>query len=349
MPNLFTTGDIMNFARACLTSLLIAFFISACGGAYDDAGTARNTLASSSSIITQAAPAADYATVVQQLYVAYFGRPADPGGLVNFQASLAAAGSPTDIQSLIAAYNTNTAVRQLIDSFGTSTESQTLYAGDNTAFVTAVFNNVLNRSPQSAGLSFWVGALNSGTLSKGNAALSIMAGALGNVTTQGVIDAALVNKKIQISTSFTASLTTAQQIESYKGSAAAAAARSMLASVSGSTDTNVFKSTIDSTVAQLALQMYSGRWEGSYSGDDAGICAIDIATTGNLTGSCYGGAAGTMTISGTVSSSGQLTFYLSDQFGTSPSFTGQFTSSKLLSGYWYTADGMSGTWALTHK
>ena len=43
-------------------------------------------LAASVTSVTASVPA-DYANVVQQVYVAYFGRPADPGGLAFFSAS----------------------------------------------------------------------------------------------------------------------------------------------------------------------------------------------------------------------------------------------------------------------
>lgn len=132
----------------------------------------------------------------------------------------------------------------MINSFGTSTESNSLYAGDTTAFVKAVYSNVLNRAPQAAGLSFWINAIDSGTLTKGNAALSIMAGALVNITAQGLIDTAAINNKITIASRFTSAITTTDQINGYKGSAAAASARAMLGTVTNTTNTSTFQITI---------------------------------------------------------------------------------------------------------
>ncbi len=62
----------------------------------------------------------DYRDLVQDLYVAYFGRPADSNGLSNFESALLVAGAPTDIQGLVQAYASNSSVKNLIDSFGTS-------------------------------------------------------------------------------------------------------------------------------------------------------------------------------------------------------------------------------------
>ena len=81
-----------------------------------------------------------YSSLVQELYVAYFGRPADYYGLQNFETALAAANAPTDPAALALAYSTNAAVKSLVDSFGTSAESTALYgSGSTESFVNAIF------------------------------------------------------------------------------------------------------------------------------------------------------------------------------------------------------------------
>src|SRR5579871_4637464 len=98
--------------------------------------------------------ASSYSAVVQELYVAYFGRPADYFGLQNFEAALAAAGAPTDAGALVGAYSTNSAVKTLIDSFGNSAESAALYgSGSTESFVNAIFENLFNRPAAVAGLN----------------------------------------------------------------------------------------------------------------------------------------------------------------------------------------------------
>jgi len=179
--------------------------------------------------------ASSYSTVVQELYVAYFGRPADYFGLQNFEAALSAANAPTDLAHLNAAYNTNAAIKTLIDSFGSSAESQSFYgsiSGNADAFVNAVFENLFGRTAQPAGLSFWSNAITSGALTPGDAALAIAAGAAGNTTAQGMIDATTMANKVTVATDFTTLLGQNDfDITGYVGGNAVAIGRTLLAGV----------------------------------------------------------------------------------------------------------------------
>ncbi|HEY0844567.1 MAG TPA: DUF4214 domain-containing protein, partial [Noviherbaspirillum sp.] len=222
----------------------------------------------------------DFVDVVQQLYVSYFGRAADPGGLSNFCAMLANAGAPTSIEGINSVYQTNATVRSLVDAFGTSTESSTLYGGDTAAFVTAVFRNVLSRAPQESGLSFWCDAIDSGSLSKGNAALSIMAGALQNTSEQGLLDAALINNKIRAASNFTFAVDTAQETQSYRGSTAAAAVRSMLSAVTASTDMESFQSNIHATIASLNAGASAMREDVYYEANEVQVVGVSPSLDG---------------------------------------------------------------------
>ncbi len=195
--------------------------------------------------------AIDYSDVVQELYIAFFGRPADSGGLVNFEAQLRAFGAPTDIQKLDAAYNTNATIRSLIDSFGSSAESNALYNGGTAAFVTAIYQNVLNRAPDAGGLAYWSSAIDSGVLSRPHASLSIMAGASANTSTQGLIDGVLVTNKIMLGSDFTFAIDTPSEINAYSGNAAAASARAMLAALTGTSSSSTFGSIVNTTLSAL--------------------------------------------------------------------------------------------------
>ncbi|HLG86461.1 MAG TPA: DUF4214 domain-containing protein [Alphaproteobacteria bacterium] len=65
-------------------------------------------------------------------------------------------------------------LQQVAEGFVGSTEFQTLYGSSTpnpTAYVTALYNNVLNRAPDSAGLAGWTNALTSGQLDYAQVAL----------------------------------------------------------------------------------------------------------------------------------------------------------------------------------
>ncbi|MCX7179750.1 MAG: DUF4214 domain-containing protein [Proteobacteria bacterium] len=166
-----------------------------------------------------------------------------------------AAHAPTDIAQLTSAYGTNPTIRALVDQFGISTESAALYPGSNDTFVRAIYNNVLNRDPLTAGLNFWMTAIDQGTLSRGNAALAIMNGALENQTAQGLIDAMAVLHKSTAASDFTAAIDSALEIAGYSGAAAAASARTMLRSVTDKTDTASFLATIATTLDSIVSAM----------------------------------------------------------------------------------------------
>lgn len=207
--------------------------------------------------------ASDYNNLVQQLYIANLGRPADFMGLSNFSAALNAANAPNTIDGLVAAYHTNAAVNALVNSFGNSAESVALYTGSTLSFVNAIYNNIFGRQADFDGLLYWAGAIDSGTLTKGAAALNIMAGALANTSTQGLIDAAVVQNKVIVASHFTNSLDTTAEILAYAGQDAAATTRSMLAQVNNTTDTTAFQTTVDSTLSNLVATYQVGATTGS--------------------------------------------------------------------------------------
>ncbi|HYC42788.1 MAG TPA: DUF4214 domain-containing protein [Noviherbaspirillum sp.] len=325
---------------ALLPALLVA-----CGGNTPDA-TGQFALSTQSSVSFVDAPrsttrsnraATAYDTAVQQLYIAYFGRPADPTGLTNFAAALAAANAPTSIQGLSAAYAGDPAIRGLVNAFGTSDESNSLYSGDTASFVNAIYQNVLNRSADAGGLNFWVGAIDSGNLTKGNAALSIMAGALTNTTPQGLIDRDTVNNKVTVGTGFTALLTSANQTGAYSGDGAAAVARTMLANVSSSTDVNGYQATVNNTVTALAASAgtapAASPFAGTYTVTDGEVTISFVVGSDGKISSCF--STTSVVCSGSVSSNGALNLSGNDgetPIDTSATLTGTITASGTVAG-----------------
>lgn len=281
---------------ACAT-LAITLLLAACGGGGGDTGPASGP---TRLLAGTTAVAADYRNSVQQIYVAYFGRPADAGGLASFQSQLAAAGAPVDLQQLSAAYKTSAVIRALVDSFAVSDESKALYSGDTRTFVTAIYTNVLNRAPDQGGLDFWVDAIDNQGLNRANASLSIMAGALVNSTTQGQADGRVITNKVAIASSFTVAVPDT----AYRGDAAAAKARAMLALINESTTLQAFQATLDSTVksmADAAPSIYAGTYNGTYNGSDSGSFSFTVAPNGTMSGSGLSSIYGTqLVITGTL-------------------------------------------------
>jgi hypothetical protein len=248
---------LLNTATLCVAS----FALISCGG--DPAATPEAPVllsASSKSTAQQQAVVSDYYNVVQKIYVGYFGRPADPGGLAFFSERFLSLQAPTAINQMGDAYAANAAIRSLIDVFGTSAESAALYPGDNGTFMDAVYRNLFGREADPAGKAFWVGQLDKGNVTRANAAVNIMAGAQGT-------DVDIVNKKTAVATYFTGALVTPTQQLAYSGLEANVGVRQMLGTVTATTDTTAFQATVDGAIANLVKNlspfgMYFGKLGG---------------------------------------------------------------------------------------
>lgn len=196
-----------------------------------------------------------YNDLVQALYLAYFGRAADPEALLNYQATLSTLKAADDVPGLASAYGKTPAVQLTVDAFSTSEESKHLYVGDTKTFVSAVYHNLFNRGPDKAGLDYWADAIDQGRLERSGASLAIMAGAFGNTSEQGILDANLVRKKIAAASNFTFALDTPAKVEYYRGDSAAASVRSLLSDVDANTNLVQFQNTIETAVQTLSKQV----------------------------------------------------------------------------------------------
>ena len=154
--------------------------------------------------------ASTYFAQVQQLYIAYFGRPADPTGQAYWAANIDAAKG--DISAVIA-------------GFSASKESSDLFGNKSTIDkVTAIYQNAFGRAPEPAGLAYWVAQLDSGKVSQAQASWTIQQNA-------GPGDAAAVQNKLTAAQAFTAQIDTTAEVEGYQGAAAAQVARDFLKGV----------------------------------------------------------------------------------------------------------------------
>lgn len=126
-------------------------------------------------------------SLVEALYVGYFGRAGDPVGMSYWIGQLNA-GTIT--------------VQNLAASFATQTESKTKYpylaapnVANPTEFITQVYQNLFNRAPDAAGLAYWSAQLTAASgnpAAIGNFILNVMSGATGtdNTTLLNKVDVA---------------------------------------------------------------------------------------------------------------------------------------------------------------
>ncbi len=98
-----------------------------------------------------------------ELYIAYFNRAPDAIGL-NFWGT---------------AFATGTTLEEMATLFGPQDETLATYppGTTNETFAVSVYNNVLGRTPDQAGIDFWVGQLDQGNVSRDQFILNVLQGA----------------------------------------------------------------------------------------------------------------------------------------------------------------------------
>ena len=152
----------------------------------------------------------DYITEVQKLYVSYFSRPGDPGGVAFWFDKL---------QTNAVTYD------QVSAEFAASPEYLALYGGrDNASLVTEVYDNLFGRAPDATGMDFWTTALNRGDATFQDVARAVAAGAQND-------DRVAYNGKVAVATKFTQHVDTDPERIAYSGAAANQVAADYLAQV----------------------------------------------------------------------------------------------------------------------
>lgn len=171
---------------------------------------------------------------VQKAYIAYFGRPADPAGLELWTQELVGGAS----------------IDGIIQAFGNSAESQALYGGDTAEQqITRIYQQLFNRAPDEAGLSYWVNNLETGAISLQAAALTVLSGAVNE-------DRTLIDTKLNAAKVFTWHLNNDQAGNTYKGEEDATLARSFLSQVTAQTTT----AQVEADARQLIDTIFDNTW-----------------------------------------------------------------------------------------
>lgn len=292
-----------------IRSATLAFFLlllASCGGGGQQVQTSGGPIAVVPSPGTSGAVESVYENLIQQLYIAYFGRPADPAGLASHAQAFSAAKAPTTIGGLYEAYAINSSVRTLVDDFANSVESHQLYnMGANLAHgpVYAIYDNLFSREPDSAGADYWAGQLKDGHVSRSSAILAILAGSKGS-------DADLIARKVRIATQFTHALDAAGQRAIYDGQVARLIVRAMIHSVPSMRDDSAVLASIDNVRSRLSA-LSSGTFVEAAGGvhkivllastdqlasNGARLSALADALTSDLNNLRLGGPSWTVTI-----------------------------------------------------
>ncbi|MFA9215940.1 MAG: DUF4214 domain-containing protein [Sphingomonadaceae bacterium] len=131
--------------------------------------------------------------LIQQLYVAYYNRPADVAGL-NYWVAALDAGATID---------------QISKSFNSAAEYTAAYAGKSPeVIVDTVYMNLFGRHAESGGLDYWGPKVQSGAITTADLVKAISAGAYGTDGTLNADGLALANK-VTAAEAFTTELNTA--------------------------------------------------------------------------------------------------------------------------------------------
>jgi hypothetical protein len=151
-----------------------------------------------------------HVAAVQQMYVAYFGRPADTAGLDYWTNVVEANAGATAAVSA---------------AFAASPEYIVTYFGQtNTQIVNNIYQNLFGRDADAAGRTYWANLLTNGTIKVDTIVAEVAKAAL-------TTDAEAVENKVAASTAFTAALDTTAENAGYAGNSALTLAKAFIKTV----------------------------------------------------------------------------------------------------------------------
>lgn len=175
---------------------------------------------------------ADQTTTVQQLYVAYFSRPADVAGLAYWNNVL----------------NTNpNGLQQISAAFSASAEYKAAYSQNtNEQVVGAVYQHLFGRTAEAAGVSYWADLLNRHVITIDNVVTQVAAGAQST-------DKVAYEGKSAVAKAFTQHLDQPAEIAAYNSAHANLLAANFIATVKDlqSAAAAIDPSAIDGVIAQI--------------------------------------------------------------------------------------------------
>jgi hypothetical protein len=180
--------------------------------------------------------------LVQQLYVAYFNRPADVDGLSYYVGVLEASADPVATAAAISA------------DFANATEYKTAYAGmSDKQIINTIYHNIFGHEADIPGLNYWAGLYSTGAVTLANVVTAVAGGAQGT-------DKVAYDSKVAAATEFTSTiaLSADQQIAYATKPEALAAGQAFLAGVTDATSLTAAVDNIDATTGALVPSVTSG-------------------------------------------------------------------------------------------
>jgi hypothetical protein len=173
--------------------------------------------------------ASDYTNQIQQIYLAYLGRPADPAGLAYWADQVDSQGGDLSL---------------VLSGFAASEESAALYGEMSTnQAISAIYTNLFKREAEDAGVTYWQTQIESGAVDPAQAALAILLGAQDT-------DVTAASNKLTAANAFTASVA-ASGATGYSDADALAVGRDFLNSIDAS---DASLANLDTAVAAAVAQ-----------------------------------------------------------------------------------------------
>lgn len=189
--------------------------------------------------------------LVQTLYVAYYGRPADPSGQQYWAEQIDERG-----------------VDAVINFFGTSPEFDERFGSmTNEQLVNNLYYQLFGREAEQEGLDFYVGHLDAGNLTLAEIALTIATGAQNE-------DVDALNNKVAVAQAFTDALDDPNELLAYQGNDAANAMRNVLVDVDENTDPSAVD--VDGIIEELVKEASPGTSSNLFTLTEATMSTDDV-------------------------------------------------------------------------
>ncbi len=233
-----------------------------------------------------------YTNAIQKLYVAYFSRPADAGGLEWWEGIVAGANGDT---SMISA------------QFAGSDEYKATFAGKNNYdIVRTVYTNLFGREAEPAGIEYWASALDKGQVTIDAVVTAIAGGAQGT-------DLKAFDNKVAAATAFTAALDNHPERAAYNGNEALAAAKAFTKAVTD--DASLAAATAPAALA-ASVAAFVEASRASIEFELTANADTGVAFTGGGGADLFKGTAATLSAGDTLKGGGGYdTLYLDDSKG----------------------------------